>query len=696
MKATEAKFLEFLRKSPQFVIPIYQRTYSWGERECEQLWQDIMRTGRNDTVTAHFVGSIVYIEETIFSISLQSPLLVIDGQQRLTTIMLLIEALARALGDSELIEGFSDIKLRSYYLLNTVEKGERRYKLLLSQTDKASLLALLGQQPRPKEHSIRVESNFEFFTQAINAAKDEIATICKGLSKLVIVDISLDRGQDNPQLIFESLNSTGLELSQADLIRNFILMGLEPHLQTILFEQYWRPMEVDFGQEAYSIHFDSFMRHYLTVKTGEIPNVRAVYEAFKQYARSPKVTGVDALVKDIRDFARYYCAIALGAESDADLKAAFHDIRELKVDVAFPFLLELYHDYAKHLLSKDELLQATRLVEAYVFRRAICSIPTNSMNKTFATFTRTLKKDRYLESIQANFLQLPSYRRFPSDDEFKRELQEKDLYNYRSRSYWLRRIENNDRKERVSVDEYTIEHIMPQNENLSATWRSDLGPEWKRIQQTYLHTLGNLTLTGYNSELSDKTFIEKRDMKGGFADSPLRMNQGLAKLNRWTEQAIQQRSEKLAAKAVNVWPAPKLSQEVLDAYRPIGEAAGYTIEDHPNLADGPMRIIFEAFRKQVIALDPCVTEEFHKLYVAYKAETNFVDVVPQAKRLRLSLNMTFPEINDPRGKCKDVSGVGRWGNGDVEVGLSSLDELPYVLGLVRQSLEKQMGNGESA
>ncbi|MHB1530380.1 MAG: GmrSD restriction endonuclease domain-containing protein [Acidiferrobacteraceae bacterium] len=696
MKATEARLLEFLKKSPQFVIPIYQRTYSWGKAECRQLWDDILRTGRNDKISAHFVGSIVYVEKGLYSVTGQSPLLVIDGQQRLTTLMLLIEALTRSLNDREPMDGFSAKKLRNYYLLNPMEDGERRYKLVLSQIDKASLIAILDQQPRPKDHSIRVDENFSFFKDQVAEIKDELPALCKGLAKLLIVDISLSRGQDDPQLIFESLNSTGRELSQADLIRNFILMGLEPQLQTRLYELYWRPMEVDFGQEGYAAHFDSFIRHYLTMKTGEIPNIREVYEAFKQYARSPGGPGVEILVSDIRAFARYYCAMALGAESDTALTAVFHDLRELKVDVAYPFLLELYHDYAKQVLHQDDLLRAVRLVESYVFRRAVCAIPTNSLNKTFATFARVLKKDRYLESIQAHFLLLPSYRRFPSDEEFKRDLQTKDLYNFRSRSYWLRRLENHDRKERVPVDEYTIEHILPQNENLSTAWKQDLGPEWKRIQQTWLHTLGNLTLTGYNSEYSDRPFSEKRDMKGGFRKSPLRLNEGLSTLGYWNEDSIRARAEQIALQAVGVWSAPSLDRAVLDAYRPEAPVAGYTIDDHLHLVAGPLRELFEAFRKQVLALDPCVTEEFLKLYVAYKAETNFVDIVPQAKRLRLSLNMEFPEINDPKGICKDVSNLGRWGNGDVEVGLAAFDDLPYVLGLVRQALEKQLGNGDGA
>ena len=699
MKATEAKLLDFLKKSPQFVIPIYQRTYSWTERECRQLWDDILRTGGDTGISAHFVGSIVYIEKGLYQVSSQSPLLVIDGQQRLTTVMLVLEALARRLGDAEPVDGFSAKKLRSYYLLNPLEEGERGFKLLLTQTDKQSLLALVQQKSQPAEPSLRITENFAFFEEQVGALGKDLVPLCQGLAKLVIVDISLSRDQDNPQLIFESMNSTGRELSQADLIRNFILMGLEPAHQTRLYEEHWRPMEVAFGQEAYGSHFDGFMRHYLTLKTGEIPNVKAVYDAFKAHARSAGVAaaGVDALVADIHAYAGYYCAMALDQESDRELAPAFRDLRELKVDVAFPFLLELYHDYASKHFDRDDFARAARLVEAYVFRRAICAIPTNSLNKTFATFGRALKKDRYLESIQAHLLGLPSYRRFPNDEEFKRELSTRDLYNFPRRSYWLRRLENHGRKERVPVDEYTIEHILPQNENLSAKWRDALGPDWQRVQEIWLHTLGNLTLTGYNAEYSDRPFVEKRDMKGGFRESPLKLNERLATLDTWDEAAIQARAQRLAEQAVNVWAAPTLAAEVLAAYRPrVERAVGYSLDDHPQLAEGsPMRRLFKQFREAVLALDPCVNEEILKLYIAYKAETNFVDVVPQKNRLRLSLNLRFHELHDPRGLAKDVTNLGRWGNGDVEVGLSTLGELPYVLGLVRQAFEKQMGNGEA-
>ena len=695
MKASENKLLDFLRSSPQFVVPIYQRTYSWTERECSQLWKDIMLAGADDGISAHFVGSIVYIEAGLYQVSSQSSLLVIDGQQRLTTVMLLLEALARRLGDSEPVDGFSAVKLRSYYLLNPLESAERRFKLLLTETDKESLLALVQEKDLPAGESLRIAENFQYFQGLIKDLGGEVSSLCRGLAKLVMVDISLSRDQDNPQLIFESMNSTGRDLSQADLIRNYLLMGLEPEHQTRLYREHWRPMEVAFGQEAYVSDFDRFMRHYLTFRTGEIPNLRAVYDGFKVYSRKPELAagGVDALVSDIHRFAMYYCAMALGKEQDEGLADAFGDLRELKVDVAYPFLLELYHDYANNCLSLDDFLAAVRLVEAYVFRRAVCSIPTNSQNKTFATLGRSIDKERYLESIEAQLIALPSYRRFPSNDEFMREIRVRDLYNFPRRTYWLRRLENAGRKERVLVDGYTIEHILPQNERLSADWREALGTDWQRIRRDWLHTIGNLTLTGYNAEYSDHPFVTKRDMAGGFRESPLRLNEGLGMVEQWNESAIQQRADRLASLASDVWSAPAVVMELSEQRGAVtGEVSGYDIAHFLHLEDGkPARVLFEVFRKHVLELDPCVTEEFLKVYVAYKAETNFVDVVPQGDRLQLTLNLGFHEIHDSRRLATDVTNVGRWGNGNVGVVLSRLDELPYVMDLIRQAFERQMG-----
>ena len=693
MEATQANLMKFIKKSDQFSIPIYQRLYSWTEKECERLWDDIMNVGSNN-VPSHFIGSIMYIKDSS-PISKPEPLLVIDGQQRLTTVSLLLEALARKIGDNE-IEGFSAKKIRHYYLINPLETGDRKYKLLLSQNDRNTYISIIEQREYPKDFSVRIKDIFEYFTNKIDKlSENDIQNLCLGLSKLFIVDISLSRDKDNPQLIFESMNSTGKDLSQADLIRNFMLMRLEGDIQKRLYEDYWRPMELEFGQEAYDSHFDSFMRHYLTMKTGNIPKISEVYEEFKKYFYNSRRDNEEEL-KELKKYAAYFCAMALDKEEDRELKEAFSDLRELKVDVSYPLLLEIYNDYKIDILSKNDFIEIIKLIESYVFRRAVCGIPTNSLNKTFASFGKSIKKEKYLESVKAHFNNMTSYRRFPNDEEFVTELKFRDLYNFRSRSYWLRRLENHDRKERVNVSEYTIEHILPQNNNLNQDWRQALGPNWEKIQQKYVHTIGNLTLTGYNSEYSDKFFTDKRDMKGGFRESPLKLNKGLANLDTWNEETILQRAESLAKEALKVWQYPNLDQTILEQYRKKEETlTEYSIESYKYLKESKVKNLFEKLRKEVLSLDPEISEEYLKLYIAYKLETNVVDVVPQKDKLKLNINIKYNELNDPRELCRDVSQTGHWGNGDVEVFLESEEEIDYVISLVRQAIEKQFGNEES-
>jgi uncharacterized protein with ParB-like and HNH nuclease domain/predicted transport protein len=706
MKATEAKLLQILGAVSQFIIPIYQRTYSWTQKECQQLWADILRAGSSDEIGVHFIGSVVHIDEGLGNLAVQAPKLVIDGQQRLTTVTLLLTALADVLDElpedqQEPIEEFAPAIIRETYLTRRHQKGDKRFKLLLSDTDRTTLMALVDPTAAalPAEPSTRIQQNHQFFLEQLRHPATDLAVVCRGISKLLVVDVALSRDQDNPQLIFESMNSTGRELSQADLIRNYVLMGQPPELQERLYTLHWRPMEQAFGQEAYSGNeFSAFMRDFLTLKTAEVPRLDLVYEVFKQYERQPAVAdaGIEALLSDLHTTAIRYCRVALGQEPDPQLRDVFHDLRELKVNVVTPLLLELYGDHQIGLLSRNQLLEALRLLEAYVFRRAVCAIPSNSQQKTFATFSKALRREpgHYLPSFKAQLLDLPSYRRFPSDEEFRRDLQIRNLYKFnKSCSYWLRRLENQQRKEPITVADYTIEHILPQNPDLSAAWREALGPDWAQVQEEWLHRLGNLTLTGYNPELSDRPFLDKRDhQEGGFCTSPLRLNQGLGQLERWDVDAMRQRGETLAARALDVWASPQLSEEQRQAYRQPSrrQVAGYTLDDHPQLANAQIRAVFDVLDARIRALDPNVSQEVLKLYIAYKAETNFVDIVPQTKRLRLSLNMPFAELNDPRGLAKNVAGIGRWGNGEVEIGVATLEEVPYALGLIRQSLERQL------
>jgi len=697
LKANEELLLKFLQKANHFIVPIYQRTYSWTEKQCEQLWKDIVRAGASREKGLHFVGSVVYIQDGISGV-MNSSWQIIDGQQRITTITLLLEALASFVGEDEPIDGFSRTKIRNRYLLNPEEEGDKRYKLTLTDTDNLTLRSIVSQKDKlgfPENPSLRIEANFQYFKKKLETADLEI--ICRGISKLAIVDVSLEKGTDNPQLIFESMNSTGKELSQADLIRNFVLMDLNPTLQDELYREYWRPMEMSFGQAAYAEDFDSFMRHYLTVRMGSAPKKDDVYEAFKTFTRNnyPNEQDVRELVKDIYVYADYFCRLSYDKEPNLSLRIAFNDlIGDLGFTITIPTLLRLFKLYDEGPFSVEDFVSAVRLIESYVFRRAIVGIPTSSMNKTFAALPKDIDSDAVLDSLKARLFHLQTYRRFPTDEEFVRSIVERDMYNMANRSYWLRRIENLGRqKELVNVEEYSIEHILPQNPNLSVKWVTELGENWKEIQQRYLHTIGNLTLTGYNSEYSDLSFSEKRDMQDkGLRHSPLNLNSGFSEIVTWNAESIRNRAMALSKKALKAWPSLDVDDDIISKYQPrnLEKTTEYTLDDHEHLHKDEIRVLFEQLNEEILALDPNVTTEVLKLYIAYKLETNFVDIVPQKSRLRLSLNMRFHDIEDPLGLCKDVTDVGRWGNGDVEIGIKSLEEIPYIMGLIRQSLERQL------
>jgi len=696
MKASETPLLSLLRKSHQFVIPIYQRAYSWSAEQCDQLMADVERAGSDEELKSHFIGSIVHVEKGLSNLTTQEPNLVIDGQQRMTTVTLMIAALAQVLeerpeGEREPWNGFSPPKLRKRYLINDDEEGEDYFRLLLSDQDRDTLKAIVAATPLPTRGSESVLQTYELFLEHLGRPGTDLAAVCRGLQKLVVVDIRLDRAQDNPQLIFESMNSTGLKLSQADLIRNFVLMGLEPGMQEQLHSAYWRPMETDFGQAAYEKQFDDFIRHYLTVVTGEIPRFNDVYEAFKDHARRSGHHGhnIEPLLKELRAYARRYCLVALGHEQDKVLAEAFQDLREIKADVVYPLLLELYTDYENAVLSRDGLIKIVGMVTAYIFRRAVCRMPTNSLNRTFSTFTKSIDKTRYVASAQNHLLGLRSYRSFPSDEDFVHELTHGNMYNFKRRSYLLRRLENFGRKERVSIEDYTIEHIMPQNERLSEQWQRDLGEDWYAVHARYLHTLGNLTLTGYNSEYGDSSFTQKRDMEGGFRESPLRLNRGLGALEKWDEHAILQRAQRLAGLALRMWPRPALPENLPETDQ-AHTAQGRARDNHPNLDRPVTSRLFEEFRNEVLGLEEGVTETFLKSYIAYKAETNFVDVVPQKERLLLTLNMPFEVLHDTRGLAWDMTGRGKWGNGNVQVHVEEGSDLTQIMGLVRQAYEYQV------
>lgn len=433
---------------------------------------------------------------------------------------------------------------------------------------------------------------------------------------------------------------------------------------------------------------DAFFRHYLTMKLSRIPKRGRVYEEFKLYHLNCEFGTIRELCQDLLDYAKYYTNIVFKRNSDKDLKKLYEDIVDLRMEVSYPFLLKIHRDCTEELITSGELKKILKLCISYVLRRAICEIPTNSMNKTFATLKNYIRPDDYLNSVKAFFVMQDTYKKFPDNDKFEGAFVSRDIYNMRARNYILSRLENFENKAPIIIENYTIEHIMPQNKNLSLEWQANLGTDWQKIQEKYLHTIGNLTLTAYNSEMSDRSFLEKMDMPGGFKESALKLNKYVVLQNEWDEKHIQERAEELAKKAELIWPYPSLTAEELATYQAAKKIVQkYSLETYD--VNAFTRILFESLDKRIMNLSSAVKKEYKKLYVAYKLDTNFVDIVFQKQRLCISINMKFSEINDPNGICKDIKGLGRWGNGDVELFMEHQDELDQIMEIVKQSFDAQ-------
>ncbi|WRB43669.1 DUF262 and DUF1524 domain-containing protein [Helicobacter pylori] len=685
MDAKATTLLKFFEENQnnQFVIPIYQRLYSWKKEQCEQLWDDIIKIGGNDKMNGHFIGSILYarVDDTH-----SSPLLIIDGQQRLTTITLLLIALRNRSSDE-----VKRKKMESY-LINSDKDGDKKFRLILSESDRDTLLSLIDKNKRePSKPSLKIMENFELFEKWIRKNTDKLETIFKGLKKLMIVWISLEKGKDDPQLIFESMNSKGIELTQTDLIRNYIVMETEVKKQEGFYNQYWRAMEEDFKQNEKL--FNRFVRHYLTIKTREIPNINKVYEAFKDY-RQKEGIGIEALLQDLQKYCGYFCQIAFKKEADKDLNKALSFLVDLEMDVVYPLLLELYSDYSDGVLSKQDFIPIIALTESYICRRAVCGIPSNGLNKFFPSFTKKIDKKQYLKSVEEHFGSLTGNQKFPNDFEFKDSLITKELYGQnktkkKKTRYFLERLENFDTKEPVNTKECTIEHIMPQT--LTEEWKRDLGGNFQAIHEKYLNTIGNLTLTGYNEKYSNNSFQEKRDMEKGFKQSPLKLNQSLKDLESFGEKEIEKRANDLADWALKIWTYPNLDAETLEKYKQKGkrEKKAYDLSSYKFGSNS--KELFDILRKEIKALDERITEKFNQEYISCMFDKNFVDIVVQNKDLKLYLNMPFNELQDEKNLARDMTNKGHLGNGDIEVKLETKESIPYCLGLIKQVLEKQMG-----
>ena len=686
MDARKGNIYEILNGNKQFLIPVYQRYYSWDIEQCTRLWNDIVEMQKKGKV-GHFVGSIVNIAEQAMPTGVQK-YMIIDGQQRMTTLSLLLIALRDYAIKNPDDTTINARRIDNMLLKNEYESGDERYKLLLTETDRDILMRLVEEKPISNDTRSRLLDNYKFFAGKIADKELQPAEVYESIGKLQIVNITLDRSVDDAQAIFESLNSTGKELSESDLIRNYVLMGLEPAEQTYVYEHLWRPMELLFAYETQDSVMDRFFRDYLTMKITRIPKQDRVYEEFKLYHLNCEFGTIRELCQDLLIYAKYYTDMVFKRSSNPSLKALYEDINDLRMEVSYPFLLKVHNDYAEGVISEDDLKLIIKLCISYVFRRSICDIPTNSLNKTFATLRNEIRVDDYVNSIKAFFVMRDDYKEFPNDDKFTAAFVARDIYTMRSRNFILSHLENYGNKSPIIIENYTIEHIMPQNSNLSPEWQQMLGTNWREVQKTYLHTIGNLTLTAYNSEMSDHPFMVKMDMEGGFKESALRLNAYVVKLTEWNEQRIKERAALLADKAKQIWAFPNMTAAELAPYQTVEKPAErYSLETYDTNVF--TKTLFEVLDRRIQNLSPDVKREFKKLYVAYKLDTNFIDIVFQKQRLRISVNMKFSEVIDPNGICRDITGLGRWGNGDVELYMEHTSDVDQIMEIVEQSFRLQ-------
>jgi uncharacterized protein with ParB-like and HNH nuclease domain len=581
MKANETKVEDFLSSNKtQFVIPVYQRNYDWTTGQCKQLLDDILEVGTSNKMNAHFIGSIVYVHDDVYTASRIKELTVIDGQQRLTTltlIYLVIHRLAKILNNQGLESEISET-----YLINKFAPEEEKLKLRPTDNNDRALKYLLRSDENEEYSDFsKLIDNFNYFKGRIS--EDNYQTVLKGLSKLMFVEVSLDREKDDPQRIFESLNSTGLELAQADLIRNYILMGLNRKDQNKIYQNYWEVIEKLAKDETLNVsRVSDFIRDYLTLENKNIPNKGKVYLEFKAKYPTTTLEELEAILSGIKSLVKHYNKLINPKnETDREIRLQLEYINRLEINVAYPFLMKVYDDYSNGIIDKPTFIKVLDLVQTFTWRRFILGLPTNALNKIFMTLYDKVESTNYLYSIQKSLLQRKGVQRFPKNAEVLDALKVKDVYNIKSknRTYLLERLENFENKELVIIDgntDITIEHIFPQNPD--PKWKIELGvDEYNYIKENYLNTIGNLTLSGNNGKLGNKSFIDKRDLvNAGYKDSRLWLNKYLSILDKWAKAEIERRFDLIAERVLKIWDIPNI---VIDEQTDSSEVNIFDAED---------------------------------------------------------------------------------------------------------------------
>ncbi len=558
MKGSEQRLVEYMDGAKKrFVIPVYQRNYDWKMENCKQLFDDLVKIVRNGR-KSHFFGSIVSVYNPD---GRNSEYLIIDGQQRLTTVSLLFLAMYSLIMTKVVTPKEPSLAQQLYedFLVDKYQPQETRIKLKPVKNDSKAFSKLFDDHSEHIQHS-NLTVNYNYFCDRIQRGEISVDELFDAICRLEIISIQLNQ-DDNPQLIFESLNSTGLALSEGDKIRNFILMGLPTKQQEDFYEKYWNRIEECTGYDV-----SAFIRDYLSMKQAAIPQINRVYYTFKLYVEDNNLE-TEALLAELLKYARFYQTLRLGNTTNAELNGCIYRLNRLETAVTRPFFLEVLRMNQENVLTIDEVAQIFHITENYIFRRQICDLPTNALNKIYLMLHKEILRydgtaEQYFEKFKFAMLAKKERVRFPDDAEFAAAFSAKPMYlmNSKNKHYLFERLENFGTTESKAVWEhidqgdYSIEHIMPQH--LTPTWVEALGESYMEIHENWLHRIANLTLTAYNSKYSNNSFADKRDMKNGFKDSGIRMNQRIAQKATWGIAELEERNSLLQQQALEIWASP--------------------------------------------------------------------------------------------------------------------------------------------
>ncbi len=617
MESQQIEFIKLINyPNSQFYIPVYQRKYSWTVIQCKKLYDDIVRLKKNSK-SKHFLGTVIYKKDNLIGTDV-STLEIVDSQQRLTTTSIFLKALADY--DKEIHNGEETDFYRKIYnqaLINPYTKSITKTKLTLSQTDREVYNDLINNREiKDSNHLINI--NYKYFYNRLKEERvncDEIYTL---MNRLMIIELSLGEN-DDAQETFESVNSTGLGMESADFIRNYIFLNLPIRLQEEIYYNYWSKIEGLFDNDSKSL--TEFLRNYLSIKSKEIIKETDVYEKFKDKFNKEDLVIINSELDDMLKYAKAYKDIICENFEDDDIRKYISDFNKIDINPFKIILIKLIIDYKSKKLSKSDLIDIFKIILSYTIRRFFQGQPTNVYNKLSIALISQIREKDYKHSVERFLLTRQGNTKFIKDNEFLQGFISQPLYkkNKNIRNYVIYELENYNQNEKLNIDasELTIEHILPQNKKLSKEWISELGENWKEIQDKYGHSIGNLTITGYNSRMSDKVFCEKRDMKNGFKECPARLNDGLRELDHWNEEAIINRANDLFSKAKEIWDYPITDIEV-------GNSSALTIND--NWVNKKInKVIFKEKEKDVSS----VTDVYKFLIECFYLEnpTEFISVL---------------------------------------------------------------------